>query len=70
MAKRDRAFHNRCTYARVHPMHSPVRGPGHSPTFDTLSHARRAKLPPLSLEEVLTGVFVIAIGGLMVSFSI
>jgi hypothetical protein len=28
------------------------------------------KLPKLSLEEVLTGAFCIAVGGLMLSFSI
>jgi hypothetical protein len=31
---------------------------------------RRMKLPKLSLEEVLTGAFCIAVGGLMLSFSI
>jgi len=37
---------------------------------DKDGNAKSAKLPPLTLEEVLVGVFVIAIGGLMVSFSI
>ena len=32
--------------------------------------SRRMKLPKLSLEEILTGAFVIAVGGLMMSFSI
>ena len=35
-----------------------------------LSRARRMKMPKLSTEEVLTGVFCIAIGGLFFSFII
>ena len=47
--------------------------PRHAPPLTHLAarvRAGRWKLPKLTLEEILTGAFVIAVGGLLLSFSI